>query len=178
MSSLTARTRSIPPEMLLDIAAGMEDPVDIAYRYGFSASEFKKLEQSQQFLSEVATLRSKHERSGEAAVAKAGMMYDVLAEKYFLRLMDNEATTSQLAAGVEAFATLGNRKPKAATSNVQGAQFSITFNIPNAVNTQATTIDMKSAAVERAEKLVASLPTFDYTDVTTEEDEPDGEPEV
>lgn len=172
MSSLTQRARSIPPEMLLDIAAGMEDPVDIAFRYGFSVSEFRKLEQNQQFLAEVAALRSKREASGEAAIAKAGMMYDVLAEKYFLRLLDNDTSTSQLAAGVEAFATLGNRKPKAKDTGPTAAQFSITFNIPSGVP-QAATFDMSLPTVSDSVKVIESLPQF-----STEEGEPSGESEI
>ena len=166
MSSLTARTRSIPHEMLLDIAAGMEEPIDIAFRYGFSASEFRKLEKSQQFLAEVASLRSKNERSGEAAVAKAGMMYDVLAEKYFLRLMDNEVTTSQLAAGVEAFASLGNRKPKPKeqTANAAGTSVQIIFNAVDSTLTiggsHADNVKLPTAELPK----VWDLPDTEFTD--------------
>lgn len=174
MSSLTHRARNIPHEMLLDIAAGMEEPVDIAFRYGFSASEYRQLEKNQQFLADIATIRAKREQSGEAAIAKAGMMYDILAEKYFLRLMDNEISTSQLAQGVEAFAVLGNRKPKAKDAAVQGAQFSITFNIPQGVQTP-TTFDMQLPEVSTRDKALASIPTFDVTDA---EETADGKSEV
>lgn len=150
----------------------MEEPSDIAFRYGFSRSEFKALEQNQQFLAEVAAIRSKREMSGEAAIAKAGMMYDVLAERYFLRLLDNDTTTGQLAAGVEAFATLGNRKPKAKEQSNLGSQFSITFNIPAGVP-QATTITMDMPEVTKAAKAIESLPSFN-----TEEEEPSGESEI
>lgn len=173
MTSLTARARSIPPEMMLDIAAGMEEPKDIAFRYGFAASEFDLLEENSQFLQQVAAIRSKRESTGEAAVARAGMMHDILAGLYFQRLNEQDVSVSALAAGVEAFAVYGSRKPKPANATADGPKFSITFNVPN-----APTIQMQTVEITTEDKL-KDMPTFDFIDVEPNvQEEPDGELEV
>jgi hypothetical protein len=158
-SSLTERTRAIPPEMLLDLAAGVEEPVDIAFRYGFTASEFKKLEQSQQFLQEVAQQRAENDRTGVTAQTKAGFMYDMVAERYFMRVMANDVALGALAQAVDTFATLGNRKPKQnMVQAAPGSGFQVIINLPGR---------QVASAVADGSKAAYTFPTFDnpVTDV-------------
>ncbi|MFZ6731973.1 hypothetical protein ACO0LG_08650 [Undibacterium sp. Ji42W] len=170
MSELTNRVRNIPPEMLLDIAAGIEEPVDIAFRYGFSASEYIKLSQSQEFLREINIQRAENDRTGVTARNKAGLFYDVLADAYFKRLLAEDVSVAQLAAGVDTFATLGGRKPKNDAVGMSGAQFSITFNIPNAA--AMPQIKDINQPVPKKEAILSGI-SFGVTDV----EDTDGESE-
>lgn len=163
------RSRPIPTGMLLDIAAGMEEPVDIAFRYGFSASEFARLSKSQEFLREIGTHRSENDKTGITARNKAGLMYDMLADQYFKKLMSEDTPIGQLAAGVETFATIGGRKPKASVDGPAGAQFSISFNIPAAGVALQQQARVVSVPAEVKASLLSSI-TFGGEDITDVED--------
>lgn len=167
--NLSSKVRDIPPEMLLDIAAGMEEPVDIALRYGFTASEYKKLANSQEFLREIAAQRAENDRTGVTAKNKAGMMYDILSERYFQRLLTEDVAIGALAAGVEAFATLGGRKPKAAAGEASGPGFHIVFNIPQVTQQQVQVKDINPTPAKN--RAVLDSITFD----TVENNESDSD---
>ena len=169
--SLTTRAREIPPDMLLDIAAGMEEPADIALRYGFTASEFKRLCESQEFLRDISAQRAENDKTGVTARNKAGMMYDVLADKYFQRLLDSNVAIGQLAAGVEAFATLGGRKPKATIAEAAGAGFQIVFNIQQPTAQTKLVNETKSSAAVIAGGMFGGGDITDVDSITLDDDE-------
>jgi hypothetical protein len=107
-----------PAQMVYDIAAGLEEPVDVAYRYGYSASEWKTLEEHQPFRSAVAQARSELEKGGHAVRTKARWMTEILLEDLFFRMKQEGTTVSQLQESVRIMSRLGDLEPKAA---VQGA---------------------------------------------------------
>lgn len=169
--SLTTRVREIPPEMLLDIAAGMEDPPDIALRYGFTASEFARITETQEFLREINIQRAENDKTGVTARNKAGMMYDILAEKYFQRLLGGDVAIGQLAAGVEAFATLGGKKPKATIAEAAGAGFQIVFNIQQPAAPMKTILSTKAKESIIAGSMFGGGDVTDVDSITLDDDE-------
>lgn len=115
-----------PAEMVAQIAIGMEQPVDIAFRYGYKASEYQVLEQNKAFAAEVAAKRAEYERDGYSVEIKTRWMVGNLLDDYFIRLKDSTTTLGQLEAGVNTMARLaglGQKKvdqaPAAAGSSIQ-----------------------------------------------------------
>lgn len=150
-------SKSIPPEMVAEIALGMEEPVDIAYRYGFVASEYKALEQHKPFVADVAAKRAEYERGGTTAKIKAAWMAENLMDDLFLRAKSPEASIAQVQETVKIFAKLGDLEPKQRMDvSQQGAGFSVVINIPQSTNhtktIEAQQVELKFPTFTQPEK--------------------------
>lgn len=115
-----------PAEMVAQIAIGMEEPVDIAFRFGYPASEYRLLEANKAFSAEVAGKRAEYERDGYSVEIKTRWMVGNLLDDYFIRLKTSGATLSQIESGITTLsrlAGLGQKKqdhgPVAAGSSIQ-----------------------------------------------------------
>lgn len=119
----------IPAEMIDAIAAGLEEPKDIASRHGFDSERWAKLSGWKPFLDAVASRRAEFERDGLTFRLKRAMQADVLSDKYFQLLLGNDASISQISEGVKVFAKLGDMEPKNTVQAQVGSGFSITINM-------------------------------------------------
>lgn len=132
MSELSAlQLQGIPQEMIHDIATGVENPFDIAFRYGFSATEFKRLMEYKPFALAVEKKKVELETSGFTARTKAVLMADPLMDKVFKMAMADQATFGQVMDAMREMTRLGDLVPKQTASNANaGPGFSIQINIP------------------------------------------------
>lgn len=120
-----------PAAMIHDLAAGMEEPVDIAFRYGYSASQWAILEEFPPFRQAVAAARSELEKGGHTVRTKARWMVDVLIEDLYLKSKGASVTIGQLQETVRVLARLGDLEPKPnAPSGPAAPAFTVTINIP------------------------------------------------
>ncbi len=110
--TLAAKALRVPPEMVLQIASGLDDPVDIALRYGFTAEEFTSLQAWQPFQQEVAKARAEIEKSGFDFVLDARLKAKELSNVIFLRAMSTDATFTQVHDAFRTFTEFGDLKPK------------------------------------------------------------------
>lgn len=101
-----------PAQMVYDIAAGMEEPLDIAIRYGYLPSEWKVLEENQPFRQAVAAARSELEKGGHAVRTKARWMTEVLLEDLFFRMKQDGVSVGQLQETIRITSRLGDLEPK------------------------------------------------------------------
>lgn len=150
---MTPFNQKYPPQMVAEIAYGMEEPVDIAFRYGISASEYRKLAQNAHFQAEVAAKTAELVRAGHTVKVKAQYMAEDLLETMYLRAKDPKATFTMVHEAVKTIAKLADLEPKTINTTPQGAGFSITINIPQHKTTETGTVIEAST-----EKL--SFPTF------------------
>jgi hypothetical protein len=101
-----------PPQMVADIAHGMEEPVDVAWRYGYAASEYRALEQNPAFVAAVASARSELEKGGHTARVKARWMTEQLMDEVYIRAKNAASPLPQLLDAVKTLAKIGDLEPK------------------------------------------------------------------
>lgn len=147
---VTRENFEIPPQMVDAIAAGLEEPAEIAARYGFSGSQWTKLAQWKPFLDAVSARKAEFERDGYTFRLKRAMQADVLSDRYYQYLLSNDVTLPQLNEGVKLFAKLGDLEPKPAVQTAQGSGFSITINLGDIKRETpaATVVDVKATPIE------------------------------
>jgi hypothetical protein len=163
MPSLLPTTQAFgwPPEMVAEIAIGMEEPVDIAFRYGFVASKYVILEQNKAFIADVASKRAEYERDGYTAEIKAKWMATHLMDDYFIRLKSPSASLGQLESGITTLARLGQlgQKNREMTPVGAGSSVQIIFNGTD------KTFTLGSGTV--AEKTIDEFDTLPVWDIPT-----------
>jgi hypothetical protein len=119
----------VPPEMVMAIAMGLEDPGVIASRHGFEGAKWAKLQSWKPFLDTVAAQRAEFEKSGLSFRIKAAMKADILADKLFVDAMGNDVTLTQRMEATKMFAKLGNLEPKEEKVAQTGTTFSISIDL-------------------------------------------------
>ena len=129
------------PEMVTELAYGMEDPVDIALRYGITASQFKDLEAHKPFLAEVAAKRAELERGGHTVKVKAAWMAENLLDDMYLRAKSPDASINQVQESIKILAKLADLEPKGAQQVAPGPGFSVVINIPQLQTDDGKTIE-------------------------------------
>lgn len=134
-------TLDIPPQLVWECAAGLEDPVAIARRFGFEGEKWERLAQWPPFISAVQTQRSEFERNGMTFRLKAGMMAEEMMGMMFKQAISNDTTILQKLSVFQALTDVaGLKAPKNDVVNTNAApKFSITINIPQGA--QPVTID-------------------------------------
>lgn len=139
--------------MITDIAQGMEEGVDIAFRYGYTASEYRALEQHQPFVMAVMRVRAELEREGHPIRAKARWMTDKLMDEVFLKAKCSSAPLGQVLDAVKTMAKIGDLEPKNIVApGASGPAFSVVINIPTMPQQVGKTIEAED---------VISFPKFE-----------------
>ena len=144
------RFRDIPPGLVASIAAGLEDPKEIASRHGIYGDAWDKLSAWKPFLDAIAAQRAEFEQSGYTFRVKAAMKADVLADQLFVQALSNEASLGQKLETMKTFAKLGDLEPK---TNVQaqagpGFSISINFSSPKPSIEESKIIDIQPEIIE------------------------------
>lgn len=119
----------VPPEMVVSIAMGLEEPDVIASRHGFAGEKWTKLQAWKPFLDTVAAQRAEFEKSGLSFRIKAAMKADLLADKLFVDAMGNDVTLMQRMEATKLFAKLGNLEPKEEKAAQAGTTFAISIDL-------------------------------------------------
>jgi hypothetical protein len=152
--SLTPELRilDIPAEMVVEIATGMEEPKDIASRYGFDAAQWEKLSVWKPFLDSVAQQRAVLERDGYTFRIKVrALTEDVFTDAYKIA-RSNDTTLLQKLEFVKLGAKLGDMEPKQSVQAEVGAGFSITINMGE-VAKKARKVDISDGNVQKKPKI-------------------------
>ena len=119
----------VPQELILTIAMGMEDPREIASRYGFEGARWEKLQAWKPFRDAVAQKVAELETSGITFKIKAKALTEDVFEDAYKIARSNDATLLQKLEFVKLGAKLGDMEPKTNTQAVAGPGFSITINL-------------------------------------------------
>ena len=119
----------VPQEMILAIAIGMEEPSEIASRYGFDGDRWKVLSVWKPFLDAVAKQKAELEQNGITFRIKAKALTEDVFEDAYKIARSNDATLLQKLEFIKLGAKLGDMEPKASAQVASGPGFSITINI-------------------------------------------------
>jgi hypothetical protein len=134
-------TLDIPPQLVWECAAGLEDPALIGQRFGFEGDKWERLAQWPPFITAVQNQRAEFERNGMSFRLKAGMMAEEMMSMMFKQAISMDSTILQKLSVFQALTDVAGLKvPKNADVNTNAApKFSITINIPQGA--QPMTID-------------------------------------
>lgn len=153
MNDLALKIFDIPAELVAELALGMEEPDDVARRYGWEGRRWDNLKAWKPFLDAVDKQRAEFEKTGVTFRLKAAMKADVLADQVFVKAMANETSLLQKIEALRFFSKMGELEPqpKAAVANT-GPGFSITIDLGGGSKTTTpVVVDVKPTAVEQVE---------------------------
>lgn len=133
----------VPQELILTIAMGMEEPQEVAARYGFEGARWSKLQEWKPFRDAVAQKTAELETSGITFKIKAKALTEDVFEDAYKIARGNDATLLQKLEFIKLGAKLGDMEPKTNTQVQAGPGFSITINLsqPKTENVIDATVD-------------------------------------
>ena len=144
----------VPQELILAIAIGMENPAEVASRYGFEGVQWEKLQAWKPFADAVAAKRAELEQSGITFKIKAKALTEDVFEDAYKIARGNDATLLQKLEFIKLGAKLGDMEPKTNTQVQTGPGFSITINLSSPKNEKVVDADVAEVAqIEQAETL-------------------------
>jgi hypothetical protein len=128
--TMAEKALRVPPEMVLQIASGLDDPAEIAQRYGYDEQQFTALQAWQPFVQEVAKCRAELEKSGFDFVLDSRLKAKELSNAIFVRAMASDATFGQVHDAFRTFTEFADLKPKPASATpTQGSAPAFSINI-------------------------------------------------
>ena len=119
----------VPAEMIMEIAAGMEEPFAVAYRYGYSYDSFTALSKWPSFNVAVENKKAELKASGHTFRLMTGWMAEDLAKKLYVQAKSNDATLPQVHEVFKTMSRLADYEPKQAAPNPQAAGAGFSVNI-------------------------------------------------
>ena len=125
------RFRSLDPAFVQEVATGLEDPEQIAKRYGYSKEEWEALSRHKGFVNEVNRIRAEMEKSGQTFRLKAAVMADMLLDNTYQAALDSSVPVKDKAAALQVLAKFADLEPKRDAQVSAGPGFSITINLPS-----------------------------------------------
>jgi hypothetical protein len=134
-------TLDIPPQLVWECAAGVEDPAMVAARFGFEGTAWERLSQWPPFITAVQTQRAEFERNGMTFRFKAGLMAEEMMGQLFKQAIGVDSTILQKLSVFNSLVDVAGLKPdkKAVDTTANAApKFSITINFPNQQPTPVT----------------------------------------
>jgi len=154
----------ISTELVAEVAKGLDDPEEVAARYGVTGAAWEELSTWQPFLNAVASQQAAFRDGGQLFQLKARILTEDVFEKAYLAACSDQTTLLQKLEFIKTGMKLGDMEPKqAATASVQGSGFSV-----NIVFSPPTPV--------LAAKAMESLPSTEFTDIETTSLELEAEP--
>jgi hypothetical protein len=125
---------TFPQEMVNILAQGLEDPAEVAARFGVPPSVWDKLSTWQPFVAAVEAQKAELEKSGFVFATKVRWMATDLTEDLYVRARSPDATIAQKLQTAQYLSKLAGLEPKEAATGAAGEGFSVSINI-NGANT-------------------------------------------
>lgn len=144
----------IPSEMVAEIAAGLEEPRDIAFRHGIVGQAWIDLQKWVPFQNAVATQKAEFEKNGFTFKLKAKVLTEDVFEDAYRIARSQDSTLLQKLEFIKMGAKLADMEPKANAPVSTGSGFSITINLTSPSEPKTIVMD-------------APLEVTDATDVHT-----------
>ena len=129
--SLASKYRHIDPRMIYDLATGVEDPDEVAKRYGFEGEEWEQLASRPEVVRAVKQQAAEQAKNGTTLKNKARLLSDSMLNNLYQAAMRDDVPVKDKAQALLAVTKLAGLDAPAASA-VQGAGFSITINLPAA----------------------------------------------
>ncbi len=138
---LASKYRNIDPRMIYDLASGVEEPDEVAKRYGFEGDEWDQLAERPELIRAVKQQAAEQAKNGTTLKNKARLLSDSMLNNLYTAAMREDVPVKDKASALLAVTKLAGLDVPA-QSQAQGAGFSITINLP------AETSKVRPPAVE------------------------------
>jgi hypothetical protein len=158
---------SVPSEMVAEIAAGLENPKDIAFRYGIVGEAWESLTKWTPFQNAVAAQKAEFEKSGFTFKVKAKVLTEDVFDDAYRIARSSSSTLLQKLEFIKIGAKLADMEPKTNQAVASGPGFSITINL-NDVGKKPETIDITPQHVEKIEENVHETVTNVHETLTVD----------
>ena len=119
----------VPPRMVLEIAYGLEAPIDIAQRYGFNEVQFGVLCQHDPFRKAVDAKRAELKAGGYSFRMKAALAAEDLLQEVAVLAISKHTDFGEKMDALKFLTKVGDLEPKESKTVAQGSGFSITINL-------------------------------------------------
>ncbi|MEM5400846.1 hypothetical protein [Paraburkholderia unamae] len=124
---------SWPAEMVAALAQGLEDPADVAARFGYEGDRWVALSSNPAFLRAVEGVKAELMAEGWVLRTKAKAYAEILQDELAKRAAQPDTPLTQQLAVYEALCKTGDVLPKAKTQTGNtGPSFSISINLDRA----------------------------------------------
>lgn len=140
---------TIPSEMVAEIAAGLEDPKDIAFRYSIVGKAWEDLQKWVPFQNAVAAQKAEYEKSGFTFKVKAKVLTEDVFEQAYKFAKSTETSLLQKLEFIKVGAKLADMEPKNTAQVATGPAFSITINLAD--KAKPKTIEINEAISDAVE---------------------------
>lgn len=159
---------SIPLDMINRIAAGLEDPYDVASSYGYTRSQLDKLSQFPPFAQAIDQKRREFDESGITYKNKMKLFAENMADDLYQLAASPEASARTKLDALEYFTKAADLIPKQKQTAEDGPKFVVNINIPDIgnANVVATTLEHEELDFDPAD--FELLPTTESSSVSDE----------
>ena len=151
---LSKKALDVPAEMVLQIACGMEDPLAIAGRFGFTDEEFGALSQWEPFRARIAEEQARLKQSGQHFRMSMAWMAEDLSKDLYVIAKGNDIPYSQKLETFRTYAKLADLEPRPQQQTVQGTGFNIVIQFP-----ETSKPPVPAVYDAKAEPVVVELPS-------------------
>lgn len=141
----------VPPELIMAIATGLEEPRDVAYRHGIVGEQWEMLQKWKPFLDAVAKQRAELEVNGFTFRLKAKLLTEDVFDEAYKIAKSNETTLMQKIEFVKLGAKLADMEPKQSAQVAQGPGFSISINF-NSPPPEKRVVNVTPTQIEEDDK--------------------------
>ncbi len=156
-SALTAEDLySIDPQFIQELATGVEEPEDIAYRFGYTAEQWSVLKENEWLIREVNNAIAERNRSGKTFTTKSRVMADKLLDHVYQKALDPNVALKDKVTALATIAKLGDLEPEKTSKVEAGPGFSITITVPQ--TKEEVVIKQVEEAEETPKEVVLDLP--------------------
>jgi hypothetical protein len=161
--------------MYAELAAGIDDPLDVARRYGISDSEYVTLVGQKWFIALLATHKRMLEEGGFDYKAKMAFFAEAAATEAYKRALESDSASLMLDAA-KFYAKVAGLEPRPQQNALAtpGSGFQVIINIPERGDKPAQTIEAESVSLEvedkselppKPEYVTFSMPGFDIGEI-------------
>lgn len=141
----TQRILDVEPRMVLEIAYGVEDPAQIAERYGFTDSEWLLLKEHKPFIAQVEDKKAELRAGGYSFRMKSAIMAEELLTTLYNKATDEDASFHQILETVKLTSKAAGFESPPKVEASTGSSFSITINLGGGKSIQLGTTAAHSA---------------------------------
>lgn len=122
----------LSPEMMLELALGLEPPLAVIAKHGVSAADFQTLQTQAWFLDALTRERERLRDEGYTFQAKARLMNEEILKDLYIDAKSNAMKPElKLELSKHLADMTGMRKPAGGPAVAAGPAFAITINIPD-----------------------------------------------
>jgi len=157
----TKKALDVDPKMILEVAAGIRHPADIAADYGYSETEWFALQEFEPFVKAVENKKAELRASGYTFRMKAAVAAEDLLEDVYAKAKDPDSSFHTQLETLKFMARAAGLEAPVRAEQTNTPAFSITINLGNGTSVNIGGANQESRPPEEEFDSVVSFDSFD-----------------